>query len=223
MVQVNRYQQMAAGRNLPTFSAERLTYDKAYPPPRDSTFINEVSNYGYDAYADGGRRYTDSILSYQKAPKCEGVATFVESVQEDSEVYANGRSCSVRKHKPGQLGCAVIILPSRAIREVVMRFVEFNSKSHGTAPIELCQMNMTIRRHIDTRTQEDLPTDLYVFWGHKPEKAFPLPPQALADDFDRLIECAMAEMNTKERPPHPEDIPACRFTVNVCTNHLMSF
>eukprot|EP00928_Gymnodinium_smaydae_P052207 TRINITY_DN3599_c0_g1_i8.p1 TRINITY_DN3599_c0_g1~~TRINITY_DN3599_c0_g1_i8.p1 ORF type:complete len:223 (-),score=25.43 TRINITY_DN3599_c0_g1_i8:52-720(-) len=222
-MQVSMYRQLAEYPNLPKFPVERLTCDKAYPSPHENMFIHEVNNYGYDGYADSGRRYTASILPYQKAPTYQEFAAFVESVQEDSEVYADGLSCSVRKHKPGQLGCAVIILPSRALREVVMHFAEFKSKSHGTAPIELCQMNMTIRRHIDTRTQEDLPTDLYVFWGHKQEKAFRLPPQALADDFDRLINRARTATNSKERAPNPEDIPACRFTVNVCTNHLMSF
>eukprot|EP00928_Gymnodinium_smaydae_P024823 TRINITY_DN19974_c0_g1_i2.p1 TRINITY_DN19974_c0_g1~~TRINITY_DN19974_c0_g1_i2.p1 ORF type:complete len:183 (-),score=14.14 TRINITY_DN19974_c0_g1_i2:503-1018(-) len=122
-----------------------------------------------------------------------------------------GHYCQVRKLKPGDLGCAMVSCPSGAVREAVMQHVEHFHPGSVTASIHMLGMPVTLQRQVEAHANTDVHTDIYVCWGHRVEKATPVPAAKLAQEFDYIIRNAIASLSWSSLAPEPMSLPICRF------------
>eukprot|EP00928_Gymnodinium_smaydae_P005673 TRINITY_DN11938_c0_g1_i3.p1 TRINITY_DN11938_c0_g1~~TRINITY_DN11938_c0_g1_i3.p1 ORF type:complete len:333 (-),score=27.93 TRINITY_DN11938_c0_g1_i3:111-1109(-) len=152
----------------------------------------------------------------------EGLHHFVDSRMEDPNFasgaarmsqrgdasFTSGKRCSVRKHKHGKMGCAVVLTSSTAMRDGLLDHIRTIS-GDGSHHINIGGRIARVQRHLDKYTGEVAPTEVYISWGNASEKEAPLPIELLVDVFDTLISHVLDR--NRSHAPEPEDIPSCRF------------
>lgn len=95
-----------------------------------------------------------------------------EDMRRQATAHA-GTHCNVKKHS--SMGCAIVTLNDANFRKVLVE---------TTAVIEIDGRELKVKAHQDKDSKEDIPTDVFVGWGHKAEKANPISEKDLADYFD---------------------------------------
>jgi len=136
---------------------------------------------------------------------------------------ATGDHCVVHKHSG--MGCAVISMDSKSIRETVLNYAERQSPSGrnkpGAAEMDIDGLKVEIKRHVDRNTQQDVVTDIFAAWGHQAERQRVLEPEMIAEAFDKLYDKAMAEgpeASPPASPPHAGAPPTAP-----CPQHPQGF
>eukprot|EP00928_Gymnodinium_smaydae_P050632 TRINITY_DN34192_c0_g1_i1.p1 TRINITY_DN34192_c0_g1~~TRINITY_DN34192_c0_g1_i1.p1 ORF type:complete len:262 (-),score=27.69 TRINITY_DN34192_c0_g1_i1:363-1148(-) len=131
---------------------------------------------------------------------------------------ATGKFCSVRKHKHGKMGCAVVLTQSMAMREALLDYVRTLSQD-GSSCLRIGGKVARLQPHVDKYTNAVALTDVYMSWGNASEKESPLPIEVIVDTFDDLLSSIMDGEPTYA--PRPEDVPSCRFYGQLHSGGLM--
>jgi len=85
-----------------------------------------------------------------------------------------GENVTVRKHS--SMGCAVISMRDPRVRDAILA---------AASETNISGMRVQMKPHHDKDTKAEVPTDIFVAWGHKEEKKNPLSERELAKHFDQ--------------------------------------
>eukprot|EP00928_Gymnodinium_smaydae_P018626 TRINITY_DN1709_c0_g2_i2.p1 TRINITY_DN1709_c0_g2~~TRINITY_DN1709_c0_g2_i2.p1 ORF type:complete len:143 (+),score=5.46 TRINITY_DN1709_c0_g2_i2:50-478(+) len=126
---------------------------------------------------------------------------------EDGEHLFSDRYCRVQKHR--FVGCAIVTFASRSLRSEVLE--SCTSEEQPDPLIRIGDVLATVTAHVDTGTQEQIPTAIFVGWAAKIEKRTPVTVASIAHAFSDLIEYIMVKSSPSSFSPSPDDLPRCRF------------
>jgi len=87
-----------------------------------------------------------------------------------------GENVTVKKHS--SMGCAVVSLKDPRVREAILALLQSSSE------VNINGIKVQVKPNVDKDTKADIPTDLFVAWGHKVEKSTPLSEHELTKFFD---------------------------------------
>eukprot|EP00928_Gymnodinium_smaydae_P085641 TRINITY_DN69186_c0_g1_i1.p1 TRINITY_DN69186_c0_g1~~TRINITY_DN69186_c0_g1_i1.p1 ORF type:complete len:139 (-),score=5.38 TRINITY_DN69186_c0_g1_i1:88-504(-) len=124
------------------------------------------------------------------------------------EYEATNRHCRVQKHR--YVGCAIVTVPSMAVRGAVISHCSRNEQDQPV--IRFGAITATVAVHVDRTTGQEVPQALFVGWGSGIEKRTPVAADLIAAVFSALIETAMLESPLSFFAPQAIELPPCRFT-----------
>jgi len=87
-----------------------------------------------------------------------------------------GENVTVKKHS--SMGCAVVSLKDPRVREAILALLQTCSD------VTINGIKVQVKPHTEKDTKAEIPTDLFVAWGHKVEKNTPLSEHELTKFFD---------------------------------------
>eukprot|EP00928_Gymnodinium_smaydae_P008940 TRINITY_DN132_c1_g1_i1.p1 TRINITY_DN132_c1_g1~~TRINITY_DN132_c1_g1_i1.p1 ORF type:complete len:183 (-),score=25.91 TRINITY_DN132_c1_g1_i1:646-1194(-) len=118
--------------------------------------------------------------------------------------------CLVEKHF--FLGCAIVKVASRAIRDAVLHYIHL----HKTFVVD--GVNVHLAEHVPKDTDKKSDNALFAGWGRKTERKSPISATTLAKVLDDIIVTLLTLNPTASFAPIPEEMPICRFTSNAPWN-----
>eukprot|EP00928_Gymnodinium_smaydae_P044173 TRINITY_DN2948_c0_g1_i1.p1 TRINITY_DN2948_c0_g1~~TRINITY_DN2948_c0_g1_i1.p1 ORF type:complete len:213 (+),score=48.20 TRINITY_DN2948_c0_g1_i1:70-708(+) len=176
----------------------------------ESSYVDAQSTTMQNVYQNKDQ-FNDAWL----AKKCYQEATIQSkpsnrSMNTRKATRCRGKHCNVQKHS--SLGCAVVTLPTKGIRELLLQFMLRNIRAYdGATVFDIDGIEATIKPHIDKVTSADVETDVFVGWGRQTDLATPVAPEKIAKAIDEHVELALKCFEMHESSPPPQDMPKPSF------------